>query len=105
MKIEVSINGRIVAVVCPHCLADPPQPDPRLIDTDRFWCPACKREFVALSAHDYGAAVAASRPGLLVGDLLRGTPGQITTEPPDADSNTTVDDRDPSRSIPARSRT
>lgn len=71
MKVEVEIHGQLVTVECPFCPADPPPPDPRLIETDRFVCPQCRREFVAMSARQYAEAITASRPALLVADLLR----------------------------------
>ncbi len=53
---------------CPWCDA----PDPHLIETSQYSCRRCHRAFVWLTPEDYAREVAASRPGLLVGDLLRG---------------------------------
>lgn len=75
MKVEVllTIQGRQVAVpvACPFCPTDPPAPDPQLVEADHFHCPQCKRIFVAYNVTDYLDAITASRPALLVGELLR----------------------------------
>lgn len=72
--------------VCPFCV-DPNRPPPpaRLIETDRFFCPGCRREFAAFpNPHAWSAALVAERPTLLIGDLLRGVPGTVHGEPSDA---------------------
>jgi hypothetical protein len=68
----------VTGVTCPRCTdPDHPPPDPRLVTTDTFWCPGCRREFVAYTPAEYADAIAESRPGVLVGDLLRGVPGRV----------------------------
>lgn len=61
--------NELIAPECPWCH----DRSPRMVETSRYWCSHCQQEFMWLTPTEYVDAIAASRPGLLVGDLLRGS--------------------------------
>ncbi len=70
--------GKTVRPRCPFCQ----DPDPHHVGDDEYACRACKRPFVwFLSTEDYVTAITASRPAMLVGELLRG-PQVVPLTPP-----------------------
>jgi hypothetical protein len=77
---EVTVTAPSPAeVACPFCATTE---RPHHVGGDEYACRACKRPFVwFLSTDDYLTAITASRPALLVGELLHG-PQVVPVSPP-----------------------